>query len=78
MSPDLPYALHAGDNVVVMAAKVELRDPSDAAKVAGAVESGKVLKIIEIKEGRLLVDTGGKVGRGWIPGGMVVKEQKAP
>ena len=38
---------------------------------------GKGVEDHRIKEGRLLVDTGGKVGRGWIPGGMVVKEQKA-
>ena len=76
LDPDSRYAFHVGDSVVVIGAAAEIRDPSNNAKVLGSAEAAKVLKIEKMKNGRLLVDAGGKVGRGWMQSIQVVKQQK--
>jgi tetratricopeptide (TPR) repeat protein len=78
ISPESPYAFHVGEAVRVIVAKVELRDPSNGSKVLSTVGASKVLKIVEIKNGRLLVDAGGPAVRGWIHGNQVVKHLSAP
>ena len=73
LRPDSPHALHVGDSVAVIAASAEIRNRSDESGILRTVEAGTILKVVEIKNERLLVSVDGAPGQGWIPGIAVVK-----
>jgi tetratricopeptide (TPR) repeat protein len=69
LDPESPWAVHVGDSVMVISPTAAATDED---KTPMPVPPWTVLKVLEVREGRLLADVDGR--RGWIPGVDVVKK----